>query len=142
VAVLAADVAALDAEAVLQVLPAARGTGRVVLDLPRAAGPERAAALVHCDLVVLLTRGDVSGLVAAHAVAAALPELPAGVVVRRGEVDPRDAAELVGCPLLGTLPALDGSPFDLDPYRLPKAAARVAAGVLRGMVASPVGADR
>lgn len=142
VPVLAADVAALDPEAVLQLLSAARAAGPVVIDLPRAAGGERAAALVHSDLVVLVARGDVSGLVAAHAVAAALPEVPTGVIVRRGEVDARDAAELVGCPLLGELPAMTGAALDLDPGRLPRAAVRVAAGVLRGLTSAPVGAGR
>jgi Mrp family chromosome partitioning ATPase len=142
VGVLAADVAVLDPEAVLQVLAAARAAGPVVVDLPRAAGAERAAALLHSDLVVLLARADVPGLVAAHAVAASLPEVPAGVVVRRGAVPARDAAELVGCRLLGELPALSGTPIDLDPDRLPRSAARVATGVLRGMAAVPVGAAR
>jgi hypothetical protein len=142
VAVLAADVAVLDPEAVLQVLAAARAAGPVVLDLPRAAGPERAAALIHSDLVVLLSRGDVTGLIAAHAVAASLPEVPAGVVVRRGHVPSRDAAELVGCRLLGQLPALGGTPIELDPHRLPRVAVRVARGVLRGVAASAIGAVR
>ncbi|MFN2560734.1 MAG: pilus assembly protein FlpE [Jatrophihabitans sp.] len=140
VAVLAADVAVLDPEAVLQVVAAARAVGPVVLDLPRSGGAERAAAFLHSDLVVLLARGDVRGLVAANAVAAALPELPAGVVVRRGEVDAGQAAQIVGCPLLGALPALRSSPFELDPGRLPRAAARVATGLLRGT--APIGADR
>jgi hypothetical protein len=138
VAVLAADVAVLDPEAVLQVVAAARAAGPVVLDLPRGGGAERAAALLHCDLVVVLARGDIRGLVAANAVAAALSELPAGVVVRRGEIDARQAAQIVGCPLLGELPALRSSPFELDPDRLPKAAVRVAAGLLRGT--APIGA--
>jgi hypothetical protein len=142
VAVLAADVAVLDPEAVLQVVAAGRSAGPVVLDLPRSCGAERAAALLHSDLVVLLARGDVRGLVAANAVAGALPELPAGVVVRRGDVKPRRAAEIVGCPLLGKLPTLRASPFELDPDRLPRAASRVAAGLLRGISASPIGAGR
>jgi hypothetical protein len=138
VAVLAADVAALDPEAVLQVLAAARCAGPVVLDLPRCAGSERAAALVHSDLVVVLARGDISGAVAAHAVVSGLPELPAGVVVRRGDLDARDVAELVGCPLLGELPARAGWASALDPYRPARTVARVAAGVFNGMAAAPV----
>jgi hypothetical protein len=138
VAVLAADVAEFDPEAVLQVVGAAAAAGPVVLDLPRTAGPERAAGLLRCDLVVLVARGDVSGLVAAHAVAAGLPELPVGVVVRRGEVPSADAAELVGRPLLGELPALTGAQPPLDPLRLPRAAMRVASGVLDGLLAATV----
>jgi hypothetical protein len=139
VAVLAADVPELDPDSVLQVLGAARAAGPVVVDLPRAPCPERAAALLHCDLVVLVARADVSGLVAAHATAAALPELPVGLVTRRGAVAAREAAELVGCPLLGELPSLSGSRFDPAPGRPPRAAARVAAGVLAGLVETSVG---
>jgi hypothetical protein len=134
VAVLAADVAPLDPAAVRQVLDAARAAACVaVVDLPRASCAERAAALLHCDLVVVVARGDVGGLVAAHAIASALPGLPTGVVVRRGEVPAGEAAALVGRPLLGELPALGGARFELDTRRLPRAAARVAAGVLGGL---------
>ena len=133
VPVLAADVADLDPDAVLQVLAVARTTGPVVLDLPRRDCPERAAALLHCALVVVLARADVDGLVAAHALTDGLPELPRGVVCRRGEVASADAARLGGVPLLGELPALDGSRMVLNPHRLPSAPSRVAAGVLRGL---------
>ncbi len=139
VAVLAADVPELDPSAVLQVLKVASGAGLVVVDLPRAACPQRAAALLHCDLVVVLARADVDGLVAAHAVASALPELPVGLVARRGEVAAPYAAALVGCPLLGGLPALGGSRWVLHPHRLPRVAARVAAGVLGGLGQEAVG---
>lgn len=135
VPVLAADVATFDPDAVLQVLQAARAGPLVVADLPRASCPERAAALLHCDIVVVLARADVAGLVAAHAVAAALPEVPVGVVVRRGEIAAREAAALVGHPLLGELPALGGSRFELGPARLPRALTRVARGILAGLTA-------
>jgi hypothetical protein len=133
VPVLAADVGELDAAAVLQVLEVAGAAGPVVLDLPRASCAERAAALLHCDLLLVLARADVDGLVAAHALVDALPELPRGLVARRGEVSAGAAAALVGCPLLGELPSLDGSRLALHPHRLPRPAARVAAGVLRGL---------
>jgi hypothetical protein len=133
VPVLAADVADLDPDAVLQVLDVARTTGPVVLDLPRRSCPERTAALLHCALVVILARADVDGLVAAHALADGLPELPRGLVCRRGEVGSADAARLVGVPLLGELPSLNGSRLVLNSHRLPSAAARVAAGVLGGL---------
>jgi hypothetical protein len=96
--------------------------------------------VLRCDLVLVVARGDVSGLVAAHAVAAGLPELPTGVVVRRGEVPAADAAGLVGCPLLGELPALTGAQPPLDPLRLPRAPTRVASGVLDGLSGAMVGA--
>lgn len=135
--VLAADVPALDPDAVLQVLDAASSAVPVVLDLPRPPCPERAAGLLHCDLVVIVARADVGGLVAAHAVASALPELPIGVVLRRGDVPTRDAAALVGAPLLGELPTVTTP--RLDPGRLPRGLTRVAAGVLAGVRAAPAG---
>lgn len=131
-AVLAADAPALDPGAVTQVVAAAALLGPVVLDLPRGACAERAAGLLGCDLAVVLARADVAGLVAAHAVTSALPELPLGVVVRRGEIAASEAARLVGVPLLGVLPALRSAAFAFDPDRLPRAAARVARGVLAG----------
>jgi hypothetical protein len=133
VPVLAADVADLDPDAVLQVLEVAGAAGPVVLDLPRRNCAERAAALLHCALVVVLARADVDGLVAAHALCAGLPELPSGLVCRRGEVPPADAARLVGLPLVGELPALDGNRLVLNSHRLPQPIGRVAEGVLRGI---------
>jgi len=131
-AVLAAD-APMAAGAVGQVVDVAAAAGvPVVLDLPRTACPERAAALERCDLVVVLARADAAGLVAAHAVVAALPELPVGVVVRRGSVAPDEAARLVRARLLGRLPAT-GPPFELDADRLPRAHRTVASGVLAGV---------
>lgn len=131
-AVLAADVPEFSAEAVLQVIEVASSAAPVVVDLPRASCAERAAALACCDLVVVVARGDVGGLVAAHAVVSGLPELPLGLVVRRGEVPGSHAAELVGVPLVGELPAASGR-LTLDHRRLPRAARRVAAGVLAGV---------
>jgi hypothetical protein len=133
VPVLAADVRELDPDAVRQVLAVAEQAGPVVVDLPRCSRPERAAALPTCSLVVVLARGDVDGLVAAHALAAALPDVPCGLVCRRGEVRSTDAAQLVGRPLLGELPALTTNPLVLDSHRYPAALARVASGVLRGL---------
>lgn len=142
-AVLAADAATLDAEAVLQVLDAARSAASVVvLDLPRAQCPERAAAVLHCDLVVVVARADVAGLVAAHAMVSALPQIPLGVVVRRAEIDAREAADLVGVPLLGVLPPLGSGRVVIDPRRPPRQLSRVAAGVLSGLHARPPSVGR
>jgi len=135
-AVLAADTARLDAAAVDQVLGVAATAGPVVVDLPRVVSDVRAAALAHAWLVVVLARGDVAGLVAAHAVTATLPDVPRALVVRRGRVSAAQAAELIGIPLLGELPAA-GAPGALDPDRLPRAAARLAAGVLDGLGVGP-----
>jgi secretion/DNA translocation related CpaE-like protein len=128
--VLAADLPELDAEAVLQVLAAASAAAPVVLDLPRAPCAERAAGLLRCDLVVVVSRADVGGLVGAHAVASSLPEVPVGLVLRRGAVASASAAELVGLPLLGEI---RGGGAPLDPRRLPRGLARVAGGVLDGL---------
>jgi hypothetical protein len=130
-AVLAADVAALDPDDVAQVIDVAAVCVPVVLDLPRAAGPERVVALRRCDLAVVVARADVTGLVAAHAVASGLGDVPLGVVVRRGEVPAVDAARLVGGRLLGELPSI-GRRSVLDTGRRPRAAAQVASGVLVG----------
>ena len=132
-AVLAADVPELDAEAVDQVLAAAATAGPVVLDLPRTSCAERAAAMPWCDLVVVLVRADVSGLVAAHTVLGALPDVPLGVVLRRAEVRPVPAARLLGVQTLGVLPPLAGAGRRFDPARLPRASVRVADGVLAGI---------
>ncbi|WP_375481811.1 hypothetical protein [uncultured Jatrophihabitans sp.] len=131
-AVLAADVGELDPEAVGQVLGAAAALGPVVLDLPRAAVVERAAALLRCDLVVVLARADVAGLVSAHVLVDALPELPLGIVLRRADVDVTRAAQCLDVPCLGVLPprAAVGRRFEMS--RLPRATVRVADGVLAG----------
>lgn len=133
VAVLAADLPELDASAVRQVLGAAADSVLVVADLPRTGCPVRAAALLHCDLVVVLARADVIGVVAAHAAVTALPELPIGVVVRRSELSPVEVVSLVGRPLLGVLPAARPGRPESGRYRPARAALRVAAGILDGV---------
>ncbi len=135
-AVLAADVSSVEPESVLQVLDAATdgaGLDAVVLDLPRVQCAERAAALLRCEFVVVLARCDVTGLVAAHATVTGLPEVPLGLVARRGELRAEDAATLVAAPLLGTLAPLGNPLAPLAPRRLPRATVRVAAGVLAGL---------
>ncbi|HVU92212.1 MAG TPA: hypothetical protein VHC23_08255 [Jatrophihabitans sp.] len=130
-AVLAADEPRLDPTAVRQVIEVAAAAGPAVLDLPRTPCPERSAALELCDLVVVLARGDACGLVAAHAVIRGLPDVPVGVVIRRGELPGPEAARLVDAPLLGELPPM-GDAVDLTGGRLPRTARSVAAGVLAG----------
>jgi hypothetical protein len=133
VPVLAADVREFDPDAVRQVLDVAGQAGPVVVDLPRCTRPERAAALPACSLIVLLARAHVDGLVAAHTLATALPDVPCGLVCRRGEVRSTDAARLVGRPLHGELPPLTSNPLVLDSHRYPSTLAKVASGVLRGL---------
>lgn len=120
--VLAAD-AAPSPGAARQVIATAAAAGPVVLDLPRGAGLLCAAGVGCCDLLVVVARGDVCGVVAARAVAAGL-SAPTGVVVRRGAVAASEAAALVGVPLLGVVPDRC-----FDPLRAPRAVRKVAGGV-------------
>jgi secretion/DNA translocation related CpaE-like protein len=141
-AVLAADVASIDPEALHEVLECAidgSAFPAVILDLGRGDSAERAMALLHCDLVVALVRADLTGAVAAHAVLDALPELPSGIVVRRGDLAAGEIARMVSAPLLGTLPTMRSPVTLLDPQRLPRALTRVAAGVLAGTAETPAG---
>jgi secretion/DNA translocation related CpaE-like protein len=130
--VLAADTADLDAAAVDQVLDVAAASGTVIVDLPRTATAARAAAMLRTELIVVVARADVAGLVAAHAVVSALPELSLGVVMRHGPVAPAQAAELIGVALLGQLPALRVGGALIDARRPPRAAAKLACGILAG----------
>jgi hypothetical protein len=132
-AVLAADMPELDAAAVEQVLDVTAVSGPIVLDLPRHPCAERAAAFRYTCFLLVLARGDVGGLVAAHATVRGLPDVPRGLVVRRGPVAVESAAELIGAPLIGQLPPLSASQAPVDPDRLPRALARVAAGILAGL---------
>lgn len=129
VRVLAADTAPVPA-ALEQVVEAAGGLGPVMLDVPRAPGELRDAALRRCALCIVVAVADVPALAAARAVLSSLPELPVGAVVRRGSVAVEDAAVLLGVPVLGTLP-------DLARTAAPcRASARVAAGLLDGLVSA------
>ena len=127
VTVLAADEPPA-AAAVPQVLAAAAQLGTVVLDLPRAPSELREAGLAACDLCVLVvSAADVRSVVAAAAVLRSLPDVPVGLVLRRGGLSVDEAVPLLGAPLLGVLPEVDrgGS----------RASVRVACGLLDGMAA-------
>lgn len=126
-AVLAADAAPPPA-AVAQVAAAAAELGPVVLDLARTPSPLREAGLSCCELcVVVAAATDVRTLTAAAAVLRSLPDLPAGVVLRRGGFGVSEAVDLLGAPLLGVLPPVDRSGD--------RAARRIAAGLMDGMAA-------
>ena len=125
VAVLAADEPP-DAESVAQVAASADELGPVVFDLPRAPSPLREAGLACCALcVVVAAATDVRTLVAARAVLRSLPDVPTGVVLRRGGFGVGEAVELLGAPLLGVLPPVD-RPSE-------RAALRIAAGLVDGV---------
>ena len=113
-------------------IAAAADLGVVVLDLPREPGPLRTAALDCCLLCVVLASSRVAALAAARATMPA--GVTVGVVLRRGPrpdaVPSVDAVRMLGAPLLGALPALDGSDLGAE---IPRAMQRVAAGVLDGV---------
>ena len=117
-----------DPDAVAQVAEAAAELGPVVFDLPRAPSPLREAGLACCDLCVLVAAAtDVRTLVAARAVLRSLPDVPTGIVLRRGGFGVGEAVDLLGAPLLGVLPPVD------RPSERP--AARIAAGLIDGVAA-------
>jgi secretion/DNA translocation related CpaE-like protein len=122
--------------AVAQFIGVARRLGVVSVDLGRWATEARRSALTSCDLVVLVSRADVAAVTAARAVVATLGAGPLGVIVRTrpGAPASRQIADLVGGPLIGTLPALRGVRDEpLDVGTLPRASRRVAQGVLDGL---------
>lgn len=126
VAVLAADVPPPTPAAVAQVIAAGAQLGPVVLDLPRAPSPIRAAALAQCGVCVLVAAAEIRAVVAASAVVRTLSGARVGVVMRRSRMAVAEALALLGVPLLGVLPSVD---------RPSRACARVANGVLDGLVA-------
>lgn len=120
-----------------QLLTVASELGLVTLDLGRAAHPARAVALQRCDLVVVVTRADVSGVTAARSIVRGVGSVPGGVIVRsrRGSPGAERVAELIGWPLIGTLapigrmgdsPLASGAP--------PRAMHLLARGVLDAVV--------
>lgn len=125
VRVLAADVAPA-AEAVAQVVAAAVGFGRVIIDLPRACPPTYEAVLRSCELRAVVAVAEVRALSAAAAVVRSLPaDGRSGVVLRRGAVPTDEAAALLGAPLLGVLPSSERPRS--------RAVSRVAEGLLDGL---------
>lgn len=134
VPVLAADTAPGSPLAVEQVLDAAAALGPVVVDLGRCPSALRDAAAQRCSLVVLFALGEVRGLIAARAMAASLPDVPIGLVLRRGSVPAHEAAALTDLPLIGMAPSLAAlGDRVLDVRRPPRALARMAAGVFDGV---------
>lgn len=131
VAVLAADGDVPTAAGALEVVDAATRLGAVVLDLPRSPSPVRDALLRRCVLCVVVAVAEVRDVAAARAVVRLAPDAPFGVVVRRGSLPVDDVARLLGAPLLGVLPALERDAPRSS--RVPRAAIRVAAGVLDGL---------
>jgi hypothetical protein len=137
VPVLAVDADEPTAAAALQVIEVAGRLGTVVVDLPRSPVLLRDKVLLRCDLCALLARAEVRELAAAGAVLRtvrrSVPEVPVGVVLRRGALPATDASGLLAVPLLGELPPLEHVP---PPAQRPsRALTRVAGGVLDGLAA-------
>ena len=133
VPVLVAD-RAPDARAVGAVLDAARLLGPVAVDLGRSPTAARRIAVEACALIVVLVAADLPGVAAARTVTSALDAAQVALVVRRGCIDPDEAGELVGAPVVGVLPAVRRrSTSPLHARRLPGALAAVAAGVADSM---------
>jgi cellulose biosynthesis protein BcsQ len=128
VPVLAADLSPPTAS-IEPVLAAASAVGVAVLDLPRGLSPPRDAAAERCDVVLVLAEARVRPLAAARAVLATLPDVPAGVLVRRGDVPVEEAIGLLGSDPVGFVPMVARG-VDLTGGRVPHGLARVAAGVV------------
>ncbi|SDJ51789.1 hypothetical protein SAMN05444157_3758 [Frankineae bacterium MT45] len=143
VSVLAADLMPSAAD-VAQLLPAAAEIGPVAVELGRWPSPTRDAALDQCDVVCLVTRCDVASVTAARTVALALAAdgrtVPLGIVTRRmrSAPDAHHVADLIGAPLIGSLPPVDvgDTSLPIDANRLPRSMDRVAAGVWEGLLAA------
>ncbi|MEP6599409.1 MAG: hypothetical protein ABJB98_08195 [Actinomycetota bacterium] len=132
----AADVTP-SADPVRQLLDVACHLGPVAVDLGRAAHPARSAALDRCDLVLVVARADVTGVTAARAAVRELACSACGLVVRssRGLASPNRVADLVGWPLIGTLPSVNrAGESPLATGTPPRAMQLLARGVLDAIV--------
>lgn len=91
-------------EVVRSVLAAARrGHDLVVVDLPRAPGPERDELVARCDLVVLMVLGSVSGVSSAARTLAGLPDAERVSAVLRGPMDADAVTAALGVPVVVTM---------------------------------------
>jgi len=131
VRVLAAPQASVEPDAVDQVIDAACELGPVVVDAGRGLDPGQAAALGRCDLVIVVAAATVPGISAARRVGSGLPAVSVGAVLRRGSVREHDASELLGLPVLATLPEVirrDGP--------VPSSWVRIGGGIVEGLMAA------
>lgn len=92
------------AEVVRSVLAAARrGHALVVVDLPRAPGPERDELVARCDLVLMVVAGSVPGVSSAARILGRLPDAERVVAIVRGPMDPDAVAGALGVPVVATM---------------------------------------
>jgi len=88
----------------------ARGDRRAVVDCPAGAGPDAAAPLRRADATLLVTTLCAPALRDAAKTAAMARTLgapPRGVVLTRTRSAPDDVTELLGCPVVASIPAAD-----------------------------------
>ncbi len=103
----------------------------ILIDTPAGAGVDAATPLRAADGVVLVSTACAPALRDAAktaAMARAVDTPVVGAVLTRTAVRPPNAAELLGCPVLATVPAVDGRPLDArrvrDSYERAAAALR------------------
>jgi septum site-determining protein MinD len=103
-----------------------------LVDCPAGAGPDAAAALRAADATLLvssLCRPALRDTAKTAAMARTLGAAPVGVVLTRSRLTPDPVAELLGCPALASVPAVDppvlGTPVVRAAYE------RLAAGIER-----------
>lgn len=135
VSFLAADTAEQpDPGALGPIIDSAATVSPVLLDLPRAPGPARAAAMPRCDRVVLLAPAEVRGLTASALLVAGLDQARTSVVVRGSSrtLSHAHIAALLGLPVVGELPYDPASrrPAGLQLGRVRRRTRRVAEAVL------------
>jgi secretion/DNA translocation related CpaE-like protein len=100
--------AVLDPRVVREVLSAAaRGSGLVVVDLPRHPDPAATEILQRCDHVVVVTTLELAGIAsAARVVGEVLPDAGAAWLVARGPaaaLDPLEVSSALGVPLAAAM---------------------------------------
>ncbi len=84
--------------------------GRTLVDCPAGAGPDAVAPMRVSDAVVLVSSPCAPSLRAAAktgAMARAVGTAPAGVVLTQTRLAPDEIEQLLGVPILGTVPAVD-----------------------------------
>lgn len=98
------------------------GTDRpaVLIDTPAGAGVDAATPLRVADGVVVVSTACAPALRDAAktvAMARAVDTPVVGAVLTQTTVRPPNAADLLGCPVLATVPAVDGRPLDTQSVR-------------------------
>ena len=92
-----------------------RDASPILVDTPAGAGVDAAVPLGVADAVVLVSTACAPALRDAAktaAMARAVDTPVVGAVLTRTAVRPPNAADLLGCPVLATVPTVDGRPLD------------------------------